>query len=98
MASAGAKAFEWQQEIGLNQARRTGEVAVLDGIESWGLEEVAAAASSILADGPLVRAASADAQVSFLSSSSSSSGPICLLECMGQRAAWDCRQMAPPRM
>ena len=25
----GAKAFEWKQEIGINQARRTGEVVVL---------------------------------------------------------------------
>ena len=26
---AGAKAFEWKQDIGINQARRTGQVAVL---------------------------------------------------------------------
>ncbi len=26
---AGAKAFEWKQDIGINQARRTGEVATL---------------------------------------------------------------------
>lgn len=25
---AGAKAFEWKQEFGINQARRTGEIAV----------------------------------------------------------------------
>lgn len=27
--AAGAKAFEWKQEIGINQARRNGEIAVL---------------------------------------------------------------------
>ena len=45
-APAGAKAFEWQQEIGLNQARRTGEVAVLDGLFDFALEDGDAAASN----------------------------------------------------
>ncbi|BDA43957.1 Inner membrane ALBINO3-like protein 1, chloroplastic [Coccomyxa sp. Obi] len=35
----GAKAFEWQQDIGLNQARRSGEVAVLDNLLQFHLEE-----------------------------------------------------------
>ena len=38
-ACAGAKAFEWQQDIGLNQARRSGEVAVLDNLLEFHLEE-----------------------------------------------------------
>ncbi|CAL8469942.1 g9484 [Coccomyxa elongata] len=35
----GAKAFEWQQEIGLNQARRSGKVAVLDNLLEFHQEE-----------------------------------------------------------
>lgn len=64
-ASAGAKAFEWQQEIGLNQARRTGEVAQLEGVFDWGMDIVVAAeASASQADGAMQLAASTDAQVS----------------------------------
>lgn len=29
MPAAGAKAFEWKQEIGINQARRTGKPVIL---------------------------------------------------------------------
>lgn len=31
---AGAKAFEWKQEIGINQARRTGQLAILTATSS----------------------------------------------------------------
>ena len=63
-ACAGAKAFEWQQEIGLNQARRTGEVAQLDGVFDWGMDIVVAAeASASQPDSAMALAASGDAQV-----------------------------------
>ena len=46
---AGASAFEWQQEIGLNQARRTGEVADMDALLAFAVAETQAAAA--LGDG-----------------------------------------------
>lgn len=45
---AGAKAFEWQQEIGLNQARRSGEVAVLDNLLEFHLEEASPSGQQLL--------------------------------------------------
>ncbi|CAL5218929.1 g676 [Coccomyxa viridis] len=45
----GASAFEWQQEIGLNQARRTGEVADMDALLAFAVAETQAAAA--LGDG-----------------------------------------------
>ena len=63
-ARAGAKAFEWQQEIGLNQARRTGEMAQLENVFDWGMDIVAAAeASASQPDSSMQLAASTDAQV-----------------------------------
>ena len=50
-ASAGAKAFEWQQEVGLNQARRTGEVADVDSLFKFALEAGDAEAGSAPANG-----------------------------------------------
>ncbi|KAK9915966.1 hypothetical protein WJX75_006672 [Coccomyxa subellipsoidea] len=44
----GAKAFEWQQEIGLNQARRSGEVAVLDNLLEFHLEEASPSGQQLL--------------------------------------------------
>lgn len=48
MVHAGAKAFEWQQEIGLNQARRSGEVAVLDNLLEFYLEEASSSGQQLL--------------------------------------------------
>ena len=45
-ASTGAKAFEWQQEIGLNQARRTGEVADVDALFKFAVLEAGDAEAS----------------------------------------------------
>ncbi len=56
MPSAGAKAFEWQQEIGLNQARRTGEVADVDSLFKFALEAEDAEAGSAHANGMPVAA------------------------------------------
>lgn len=44
---AGAKAFEWQQEIGLNQARRSGEVAMLDNLLEFDLGDASSSSSSL---------------------------------------------------
>ena len=44
---AGASAFEWQQEIGLNQARRTGEVADMDALLAFAVAEAQAAAALV---------------------------------------------------
>ena len=46
---AGASAFEWQQEIGLNQARRSGEVADMQALMAFAVAEAEAAAA--LGDG-----------------------------------------------
>ena len=40
---AGASAFDWRQEIGLNQARRTGEVADMDALLAFAVAEAQAA-------------------------------------------------------
>ncbi len=61
VACAGAKAFEWQQEIGLNQARRSGEVAVLDNLLEFHLEEPSS--SSHMLPGTTDAASAAPSQV-----------------------------------
>ncbi|CAK0779373.1 hypothetical protein CVIRNUC_004757 [Coccomyxa viridis] len=45
----GASAFEWQQEIGLNQARRSGEIADMQALMAFAVAEAEAAAA--LGDG-----------------------------------------------
>ncbi len=63
---AGAKAFEWQQEIGLNQARRSGEVAVLDNLLEFHLEEAGPSGQQLLGSSDAAAATAAASQVPYL--------------------------------